>query len=165
MKITILFLILAVWALPAGENIRLGKSSVKKINKLLAEEYPEEVVNFSFLNKIQNTRDLYVVSSANKPLAHLIVSTAKGRYDYFDYCVLFNLIGEIQKVYVLVYRSDHGFEIMNKKWLSQFEGMKAGETKTYSKDIDAISGATWSATSITNDMNEISNLIAEILSL
>ena len=49
---------------------------------------------------------------------------------------------------------EHGGEISSKKWLEQFVGYKGGALK-YGDDIQAISGATYSASSITHRMNEI----------
>ena len=56
-------------------------------------------------------------------------------------------------------------EICNKRWLVQYEGMKSGEKREFSKDIDAISGATLSSRSITEDINIINSRIAELVKL
>jgi Na+-translocating ferredoxin:NAD+ oxidoreductase RnfG subunit len=58
-------------------------------------------------------------------------------------------------VKVLVYREDHGSEVGSKRWLNQFNGKTKNENLTYQKDIAAISGATISAKSMTNEVNKL----------
>jgi uncharacterized protein with FMN-binding domain len=84
----------------------------------------------------------------------LYVGSAKGRYDWFDFIVIFNTKRIIEKVEIIVYRSDHGFEFMNKSWLAQFAGTTGCEAE-YGKTVDAISGATLSASSLTKAINDI----------
>lgn len=163
MKTAILSLLIGFLFISEGVNIQLKKSSLKKIEKFLNEEFPNETLSWDYFKSFGETKDIFTVKFNNISKAYLVISTAKGRYEYFDYCILYKPDFEIQRLLVLVYRSDHGMEITNKKWLSQFEGMKAGEAKSYGQDIDAISGATLSASSITKDINEINAQIIDIL--
>ena len=80
---------------------------------------------------------------------------AFGKADYFDFIVIFDKDLIVSKVKVLVYREDHGSEVASKRWLNQFNGKKTTENLTYQKDIAAISGATISAKSITNEVNKL----------
>lgn len=84
-----------------------------------------------------------------KEAGYALFSSAMGRYDKFDFVVLYSMERTILHVEVLEYRSDHGFEITSKKWLAQFKG-KTGCGLVYGKDIDAVSGATLSGTSLVN---------------
>ena len=48
------------------------------------------------------------------------------------------------------------YEISSKWWLSQFIGKKAGKDMKYKENIDALSGATISAQSITESLKILS---------
>jgi hypothetical protein len=89
-----------------------------------------------------------------------ILASAKGRIDSFDFVVIYNSRKEIKLVKVLIYRSQHGQEITNKNWLKQF--YKDTKQFVYGKDIQAISGATLSAKSITEKINALNFVISEI---
>ena len=52
---------------------------------------------------------------------------------------------------ILVYRSTHGAAVCSKKWLKQFNGYSGGKLEL-GKDIDSVSGATISATSLVKDV-------------
>jgi Na+-translocating ferredoxin:NAD+ oxidoreductase RnfG subunit len=64
----------------------------------------------------------------------------------------------IKQVKIIRYRSEHGGEIASKKWLSQFEDYSNGNLQ-YGSDISAISGATISAKSITQDIPDVIRLL------
>ena len=83
---------------------------------------------------------------------YAVMTSAKGKHDYFDYLVIYDTGLSIRHVQVFEYRSDHGFEICSRGWLSQFEG-KSGCSLNYGTDIDAVSGATYSAPSLTEDIS------------
>ena len=61
---------------------------------------------------------------------------------------------KIIDIKILKYRSEYGYEISNKGWLKQFYGKQKNHFE-YRKDIDALSGATFSAQSLVNDINSI----------
>jgi K+-transporting ATPase c subunit len=69
---------------------------------------------------------------------------------------------EIELIKILVYRSAYGSEITAKRWLSQFY-FKQRDSLKYGSDIQAISGATVSASSLTENVNRINKLIREKL--
>ena len=73
--------------------------------------------------------------------------------------VLFHPDKSINKVRVLIYREQHGGEIASKRWLKQFEGKTIKNSKTLSKEVDGISGATLSCNAITK---EIKNTLIKI---
>lgn len=53
------------------------------------------------------------------------------------------------------YQATQSYEVINCGWLSQFKGVKPGESLTFGKDIEAISGATVSANAITDDIQQV----------
>jgi len=62
------------------------------------------------------------------------------------------------------YQATHGQEVTNKGWLKQFQGYDGSRSLTVGKSIDAISGATVSVLGITNDVQEKTRLLKQIIS-
>ena len=89
---------------------------------------------------------------------YLLSTRALGRYDYFDYLLAFAPDFSVLGITITVYRSSHGAAICQKKWLSQFEAY-AGEELTLGKEIDAVAGATISATSMVKDIKRCYHLM------
>lgn len=122
----------------AGKNISalLGEGELKLLEKNSGHEY-------------------YIFNSGNSNKGAIVIfSSAKGRIEYFDYMVIVNSSFEIINIKILKYRSEYGYEISNKGWLKQFYG-KPSTHFEYRKNIDALSGATFSAPSLVNDVNSI----------
>ncbi|WP_372775512.1 FMN-binding protein [Mangrovibacterium sp.] len=103
---------------------------------------------------------IYQVRIKGEDKGYLIDANGMGRYDEFRFLVLTDVNKSTEMVRVIHYISDHGGEITSKKWLSQFDGFKGGDLK-YGEDIQAISGATLSASSITNRIQEIIVLLKQ----
>ena len=112
-----------------------------KINELL----PLKISETNFF-KIENSTNL---------LGYYYLGQAYGKAAYFDFIVIFDTDLIITKVKILVYREDHGGEIGSKRWLKQFVGRTPKNKLKYQKDIAAISGATISAKSMTNEVNKL----------
>ncbi|MBK7134376.1 MAG: FMN-binding protein [Bacteroidales bacterium] len=93
-------------------------------------------------------------SSEERNNASMVLSSAKGRFESFDYMIIINPDYEIIDIKILKYRSEYGYEISNKGWLKQFYS-KPDTRFEYRKNIDALSGATFSAQSLVNDVNLI----------
>ena len=77
-----------------------------------------------------------------------------GTYETFDYVVFFDTDLTVLKMNVVDYPGDYGYEICGKNWLKQFIGYQ-GKKLQYKSDIDGISGATISASSITSDIQDV----------
>ena len=95
-------------------------------------------------------------------IGFMIVSSAKGRFDLFDFVVLYDLDLQIIGLRVLTYRSEYGSQVSSRGWLKQFTGPPPTTGFKYGQNIDAISGATFSAVSFTAQMNRLNLLIAEL---
>lgn len=93
-------------------------------------------------------------STDGRNTAWVVLSSAKGRFENFDYMILINPEYEIIDIKILKYRSEYGYEISNKGWLKQFYN-KPGTRFEYRKNIDTLSGATFSAQSLVHDINLI----------
>lgn len=89
-----------------------------------------------------------------KGYAYTGVAPSKERD--FDYMVIFDPDLKITEVKVLIYRESHGREITTPRWLQQFIGKTPSETQMkLGENVDAISGATISARSMTHAMNKV----------
>ena len=132
----------------------------KRISKNIDQAWPDRVVIRTELDIALNVPDpqdrkpkdkIFLLEDSSGSAGYMVLSSAKGRYEFFDFMILYDTLGRIKNVDILVYRSDHGHEIMNKGWLRQFEGTK-GCDLNYGKDIDALSGATISANALTKEI-------------
>ena len=94
---------------------------------------------------------LFEIIVENENRGYVLSTEAKGRFDYFEYSVYYSEDQVVKGLIVTVYRSTHGAAICQRKWLSQFNGYD-GEELTLGKQIDAISGATFSAESVVQDI-------------
>lgn len=72
-------------------------------------------------------------------------------YEYFDFVMLLNTRLEVQRIEIINYQAQYGYEICNPRWLRQFQNYQ-GHALRYGTDIQAISGATISAQSITDEV-------------
>jgi len=142
------------------------KKVVKEIIKLLGETL--EVIpaytsedSASYGEYFHPGDCLYRITEQEEILGYLLSTSAKGRFDYFDYSVIFSEDKNVLKVIVTVYRSDHGAAICQKKWLGQFEGYHGGVLEL-GKDIDAVSGGTISSTSMVNDIQRSHLLLSSL---
>ena len=160
MKFTILFLVLGIFTFAEGQP-ELTKQEKSKIAKALENTWAESEAQLQYKQSIGmgiNAIHIYNVLQATDTAGYAIVTAAIGRYDMFDYLVLYNTNKSVQNVTVLTYRSEHGSEITGKTWLAQFVGY-AGEPITYGQEIDAISGATLSGKSMTADIQRVTKIL------
>ena len=88
-----------------------------------------------------------------------ICSADGNAYEYFDYIILFDNDLSILKIAVVDYPGDYGYEITSKGWLKQFNGYKGAKMR-YGKEVDAISGATISANSLTKDVVDVYKMMS-----
>lgn len=131
----------------------------KKFIKELEKHYKTDKVETQEINELSSTSDRYFkVFNGDQYLGIVVLTSARGRYDKFDYILIYNLNLEIALIKILVYRSDYGSEITAKRWLNQFY-KKGDDSLKYGSDIQAISGATFSAMSLTKNVNRINNII------
>lgn len=164
-----LFLGLVVFGLlvPAYGAIELPSKLQKKIEKELKKQHIEGAFEFkpfdtiSIDKSVLQNRELYKLFADGTDIGLICLTSALGRYDYFDYWVLIGNDGEIRMVRVYKYRSEYGGEITARSWLKQFDGAEPGSFVLFS-NVDAISGATISANSIVDDLNSFEGLVEEI---
>ncbi|MCK4746048.1 MAG: FMN-binding protein [Bacteroidales bacterium] len=95
-------------------------------------------------------------------LGYLLLSSAKGRFDFFDFMVIYTRELELVELRILVYRSEQGSQVTSRVWLKQFYGSPPFENKQYGSDVNALSGATFSAKSLTEQVNRLNSLMMEL---
>lgn len=159
-----MLLVLAIMMPGQGD---LSKRAYKKSHKELTKTFGDSLrtSQVPLADSIRKTyqmqeNSVFRVSDEEKE-SIMILATAKGRYDHFEFMVLFDKELNISIVKILIYRSNHGYEITNRKWLEQF--YKESKPYRYGKNIDAISGATLSGKAITQKMNELTKAVKLIL--
>lgn len=160
MKLVIGLILMLAWG-SGGFSGSAEKKTDKVIKKIWADtNIKKSLINLSDIeipDEINiNKKRVYKITTDKNDTYLCILSKAKGRFDYFEYVVIIDSNLNITKTKVLVYNSSHGYEITNKRWLKQFNG--SGKTFNYGKNIDAVSGATYSGESITNDINTINQI-------
>lgn len=164
-------IILALMTLIQGARAQSAAKIEKRIDKLIASVFAEQAVTRQQLDipvdifeayGMKDSDRVFQLSSEGQRVGIMVLTSSKGRYEEFDYAVLYDPERRIQGIDVLVYRSDHGHEIMNKGWLKQFYGTD-GCGLEYGKEIDAVSGATFSASSLTLDLGRWCKILGSFL--
>ena len=124
--------------------VKYSKQSIS-VSTEINEVLPLKINEANFF-KIKNEANL---------VGYYYLGKAFGKTDYFDFMVILDKELNIAKIKVLIYREERGGEVASNRWLNQFKGKSKDENIEYQKDIAAISGATISAKSITNEVNKL----------
>lgn len=143
-----------------------GKHEIKEAEKIwgdgiemVALDIPESIRKDSAL--FRDYDRIFYVEEASRKKGYLIMTRALGRFEYFDYAIFSSTGPEVLNIIVTKYRSSKGAAICSKSWLRQFEGYK-GQPIRVGEEINAVSGATISANSITSDIQRCYKLIRRI---
>lgn len=125
----------------------------KASEKAISLYFPGQTVNRTALWPAgSQTGYAEMVTSGPDTLGYLMLSSAMGRYDRFDYLALLSPGIRVIQVGIINYRSDHGYQVASPRWLAQFNGYSADSLWQVGREVDAISGATISATGLCNDL-------------
>jgi Na+-translocating ferredoxin:NAD+ oxidoreductase RnfG subunit len=156
-SLTVLILIISSFTVSDKIN-QLADKEIKSVFEI--KNYSKQTITIS--NEINETlpqkitkTNFFKIKNNEKLLGYYYLGQAYGKADYFDFIVIFDSNLLVSKVKVLVYREDHGGEVASKRWLKQFSGKSKTDNLQYQKDIAAISGATISAKSMTNEVNKL----------
>jgi Na+-translocating ferredoxin:NAD+ oxidoreductase RnfG subunit len=151
----------------SGSPVQEQGNLTKKEEKFLKEIYPTDVwaqgisvsaIDTSIIVFMREGDQIYRVRQEDQLMGYLLSTRAPGRYEDFDYLLAYTADLAILGVKVTNYRSSHGAAICQKRWLSQFVG-HTGESLSLGKDIDAVGGATISASSLVLDLNRCYQLL------
>jgi Na+-translocating ferredoxin:NAD+ oxidoreductase RnfG subunit len=88
-------------------------------------------------------------------LGFFIVDYVIGKHLVIDYAVALDPAGQVRQIEILEYRESYGGEIANADWLAQFAGKSARDPLEVNRDIVNISGATLSATHVTEGVKRV----------
>ena len=153
----LLIVALGSFGLPQKINKKVNKeiTSVFGITGFLTKSIAvSSEVNTLLPTKIKED-NLFKINQNEKLIGYFYVGKAPSKTDQFDYMVIFDSELNVRKAKVLIYREDYGNEIGSKRWLKQFIGKSSDDNLKYGQNVDAISGATISANSMTFAMNNL----------
>ena len=165
-KYGFIFFILSFYYSFATSQPIFPKNLEDKLDKALIENFNgiydfKEKINFSKevlseINRYHAEDLIFRLNDKNSnSIGYAYLGKAKSKVAMYDYVVIFDKNLIITQIKILIYREDHGGEISSKRWLKQFLGFEKNNHIIYKKDIAGISGATISAVSLTNSVNNV----------
>jgi hypothetical protein len=113
------------------------------------------LIGYTYIGRVKTCRTAFCSASNN---------FKKDTQEFFDYFILFDTLAKIIAVNIYNYQASHGQEITIKSWLNQFIGYDGSSELIVGKNIDAISGATISVHSITNDILNKTRMLKKYIS-
>jgi Na+-translocating ferredoxin:NAD+ oxidoreductase RnfG subunit len=125
---------------------------IKELKKTAIHLSEDQMKNLDF-DCYKN--QLFDVAVNEESIGFIYIDKAHSRHDVFTFMVLMSYDLQVKLVRVLDYNETHGIEISNKRWLSQFIDFTPDSKIEFERNIDAISGATISARSITKAVAEV----------
>ncbi|MFN2260457.1 MAG: FMN-binding protein [Psychroflexus sp.] len=93
---------------------------------------------------------IYKILEAENLLGYAYLSEANSKKDVFDYVVFYHTDFSIKKSKILIYREKYGRQVGSQRWLKKFNGKTNESNLEYGEDIAAVSGATITATAMTD---------------
>jgi Na+-transporting NADH:ubiquinone oxidoreductase subunit NqrC len=96
-----------------------------------------------------------VAMKNNDVIGTVVVDAVIGKFDLIDYAVSLSPDHTVRAVEILNYRESHGYEVRLPAWRKQFVGKSKKDVLRVSEDIANISGATMSATHVTDGVRRI----------
>lgn len=158
-KITITCLLMVglfsfTWPAKLDKKVRTTVSKTFKI-----ESYDLEAVRVSTTIEDNTERKindcLFAVKTEEGLIGYVYVGEAPSMKNVFDYAILFSPELTVVNAKILIYREKHGRQIGMKRWLKQFFDLTTSDRPTLGENVDGISGATISATSMTDSVREV----------
>jgi len=169
LNVLIAFLFLTSFlAMDSGTGLP-GRKEKKEITRLWGESSTIQMVEVKSSVRdsiilMMEWDEVYRINLDNELKGFMLSTQKKGRFDFFDYSLFYTKDLSVLKVLVTTYREDHGAAVSNKGWLKQFSGYNGGKL-LLGKDINAISGATISATSMVMDIQRCQQLMGTMKEL
>lgn len=134
----------------------------KRARKEIGKHWGKKDAQLLSVNKGKHL-EVFSVMEKNSQLGWAVLAEVKGRHEYFDVLLIYSGQGILEHIKVLVYRSNYGMEVTNPRWLRQFYGSSASNDLRYQKDIDGLSGATFSAESLVKKVNRSNERILDLI--
>ena len=127
---------------------------IHKLDKQIKNEAEYKVKQKFYRDKLY----YWNISQGDSIIAYAFLDNVIGKSMPITFLVILNSNGDIIRSKVIKYREAYGGEISNKGWLRQFENRNKNSSYEISKDIDGISGATFSVKSMSKGKQKISIL-------
>lgn len=128
------------------ESIFLSEAQVIEI---------QEKANVTFGGAHQAQVTVYKMYKDGVVMAYVFEDVVKGKWGPIHYLVGLDTKGNILETIVLDYQEIRGRPIAKKRFLNQYKGKNIHNSLTLRKDIDGITGATISSTSLTDGVRKI----------
>ncbi len=91
---------------------------------------------------------IYVGAREGQRVGYAVLDKEVGLHEYIDYGVRFGLSGAIEDVEIMAYRENYGDQVRQERYRRKFVGKTASDPIVAGRDIDIISGATYSSRSV-----------------
>lgn len=118
-------------------SVTLSDATAAEIGKKLGADLPKK------------TWSIYLdESEGHGRTGYAVLDKEIGLHELIDYGVRFGLTGTVERVEIREYREPYGDEVRSERFRKQFVGKTANDPITAGKDIDIISGATYSSKAV-----------------
>ena len=107
----------------------------------------------------RNDYVVYVATRDDRPDGYAVFDQERGQHELIDFATFFDASGKVTRTEVMAYREAYGHEIRRESFRRQFLGRDAKSGYEVGKDIDAISGATISADSMSRAVRRAAVLL------
>ena len=152
----------------------------KKVNKQISKTFDIDNFELKLLDgsDLNNHLRIFDINIKNYEIGNLIINrvfscreggcsadinyTHTDNFEYFDYFMILDTNGTVLVTNIYNYQATKGHEVMSRGWLKQFNGHKGNNQLNYGKEIDAISGATISATAFVEEVKYVTKTLAEL---
>jgi hypothetical protein len=95
---------------------------------------------------VKTSWNVYVAEDESKKrLGYALLDKEIGLHEYIDYGVLFDVAGVVQRLEIRAYREPYGDQVRDSRFRQRFVGKTANDAFVAGKDIDIISGVTYSS--------------------
>jgi Na+-translocating ferredoxin:NAD+ oxidoreductase RnfG subunit len=98
-------------------------------------------------------------SRDGRPIGYAIITEQVGLYKPITFIVKVSEAGDVESVWVLVYRESRGGEVRRERFLRQYKGRRSDSPLRLNRDIIGVTGATFSARAINAGVKRVLNVI------
>ncbi|TAJ10128.1 FMN-binding protein [Marinilabiliaceae bacterium JC017] len=139
----------------------------KKIKKELQNTFmiiPETWELLTFIEDPEGeiSTAFYLVKHVNTPLGYFCITQGKGRFETFDFIIIYDETKHIKAIKILEYRSGYGYEICTRSWLKQFCDYESRHQFQFNEEVEVISGATISSRGLTEAVNKANVILNDL---
>ncbi|MCZ7591330.1 MAG: FMN-binding protein [Kiritimatiellae bacterium] len=85
----------------------------------------------------------------------MFLDEAMGKHEGFDIALGINEDGTVKGIEILLYREEHGFEVRDDAWRAQFVGKTTESPLKMYRDIQKMSGATYSSKGVADSARRL----------